>query len=264
MQRSKLTIVATMLVLICSNVVFGYDPMGPPRALLKPGQPSLGVDYIYSKMEIKMVGPFGRPDIDISDLELNKIYLNLGYGLADGWDVFGRLGVAVLDIDQGANRDNFTSLIGRSDGSLAIGIGTRVTCFEWDELSIGLLAQVSFVPFENFEGSPSTLFGSPGTMDSEINMTEVQIAVGPTWNCTEYLSIYGGPFIHFIDGRADLNVALGGNSFPDSVGIEQSTIFGGYIGATVLFCENPNISCNVEFMATEAGHALAIQLAISP
>ncbi len=264
MQRSKLTIVASMLILICSNVVFGYDPMGPPRALLKPGQPSLGVDYIYSKMEIKMVGAFGESDVDVKDMELNKIYLNLGYGLADGWDVFGRLGVAVLDIDQGANRDNFTSLIGRSDGSLAIGIGTRVTCFEWDELSIGMLAQVSFVPFENFEGSPGILFGSvPATIDAEINMTEVQIAVGPTWNCTDYLSIYGGPFIHIIDGRADL-VATNGSSIANSVGIEQSTIFGGYIGATVLFYENPNISCNVESMATEAGHALAIQLAISP
>ena len=105
-------------------------------------------------------------------------------------------------------------------------------------------------------------------LDTEIHMTEVQIALGPTWNCTERLSIYGGPFLHLIDGVADLTATVtypgGDSSGADSVGIEQSTIFGGYIGASMRFSEHPNIICNVEFQATEAGHALAIQLAISP
>ena len=172
--------------------------------------------------------------------------------------------MAVLDIDQGENIANASSMIGTSDPSLAIGAGTRVTFFEWEEISVGLLAQVSFVPYENFEGNPSTLFGSPATMDTEIHMTEVQIALGPTWNCTEYLSVYGGPFLHLIDGAADVNLTLGGSNFPDKVGIEQSTIFGGYIGASMRFSEHPNIICSIEFQATEAGHGLAIQLAISP
>ena len=264
MRKSLLTVVATILVLICSNVVLGFDPMGPPKALLEQGQPSLGLDYIYSKMEIKMAGAFGGSDIDVSDLELNKIYANFGYGLTDRWDVFGRLGVAVLDVDQGENIADVGSMIGTSDPSLAIGAGTRVTFCEWEEISLGMLAQVSFVPFENLDGSSSTVFTSPATMTSKIRMTEVQIAIGPTWNCTEYLSVYGGLFLHLIDGVADFNLTLEGSNFPDTVGIEQSTILGGYIGASMRFSEHPNIICNVEFQATEAGHALAIQLAISP
>ncbi len=212
-----------------------------------------------------MGGPFGLSEVDISDLEINKIYVNFGYGFTDRWEVFARLGTAVLDIDQGENIENFSSLIGSSDDlSLAIGAGTRVTFFEWENISVGLLAQVSFVPIENFDGNPGTLFGYPASLDTKIHMTEVQIALGPTWNCTERLSIYGGPFLHLIDGVADLNAIVSGVALADSVGIEQSTIFGGYIGASMRLFESPNINCNVEFQATEAGHALAIQLAISP
>ena len=266
MQRSKLTIVAAAVVLICSNVVLGFDPLGPPRALLGQGKPSVGVDYMYSKMEIKMEGFFGFPDMDVSDLEVNKLYANVGYGLTDRWDIFARLGGAVIDIDRGENITNPSSMIGTSDPSLAIGAGTRVTLFEWEQVCLGMLAQVSFTPYENFKGNPhSTLFASPATMQSEMHLTEVQIAFGPTWNCTEYLSVYGGPFLHLIDGNADLLViTTSSGSALARPSIEQSTILGGYIGATLRFSEHPNISCNFEFQITESGHALAIQIAISP
>ncbi|MCK4849764.1 MAG: hypothetical protein KAT11_00360 [Phycisphaerae bacterium] len=270
MRKNRLTIVATMLLLFCSNVVFGFDPMGPPKAMLAKGQPSFGLEYLYSKMQIEMGGPTFGPielsEVDIEDVEINKIYANFGYGFTDRWEVFARLGVAALDIDQGENIDNFTALIGNSDDlSLAIGAGTRATFFEWENISVGMLAQISFVPFENFNGnSGSQIGGVPATLDTEIHMTEVQIALGPTWNCTEYLSIYGGPFLHLIDGVADLTAIFDGFSLADSVGIEQSAIFGGYIGASVRLFESPNINCNVEFQATGHGYALAIQLAISP
>lgn len=266
MRKSLLTIVATVLVLICSNMVLGFDPMGPPRAMLKPGQPSIGLDYIYSNVEVKMGRPFGGSVMDVEGVEANKIYANLGYGLTDRWDIFGRLGVVVLDIDQGKNIVDPSSMIGRSELSLGIGAGTRATLFEWDELSLGLLGQVSFAAYESFDGNPSaTLYASPATMSTEINMTEVQIAFGPTWNCTEYLSVYGGPFMQFIDGTANMTVVttLNGTG-ADNVGFEQNTIFGGYVGATLRFSEQPNISCNVEFQANGNGYGLALQVVIAP
>ena len=266
MSKNPVIIVATMLVIFCSNVAFGFDPMGPPKAVLSKGQPSWGIEYLYGKMDIEAGAAFGLSEVDIKDIEINRIYGTVGYGFSNDLEIFARVGVAAADVDRGANTaDHFGALIGSSDFGLLIGGGARATLFTWKDISVGLLAQVSLVQLDDFDGNSGTLWGEPTSLSTELSMTEVQLAVGPTWNCTEDFSIYGGPFLHFIDGTADLTATTAGFSpLQDSVDISQRGVWGGYIGASMRFCESPNINCNVEFQATGAGYGAAIQLVITP
>ncbi len=256
MRKSPVIIVVIMLILSCSNTVFGFDPMGPPKAMLSKEEPGGRLEYLYGNMDIRAEDPGGSNWIDIEDMEINKIYANIGYGFADGWEIFARLGAAAVSVDESANMDNYGSLIGSSNFNFAIGGGARVTFFESKDISVGLLAQISHTGIDDFNSSSDLL---PG-LAFKLSMTEIQVAVGPTWNCTEWLSIYGGPFLHFIDGDISLNTTITG--WPAD--IEQDEILGGYIGANLRFSESPNINCNIEFQTTGAGYAVAIQLAISP
>ena len=266
MRKSPMIIVAIMLILVCSNVVFGFDPMGPPKAMLSKEEPAGRLEYVYSNMEIGSANPFGPKSVDIESIEINKIYANVGYGFADGWEIFGRLGAAAVSVDEDANIGNYGALIGNSKFNASVGAGARVTFYESKNLSVGLLAQISYTVIDDFSGNSGTLFDTPATLSTKLTMTEIQVAVGPTWHCTEWLSIYGGPFLHFIDGKVEMVGTFEGFSgtFPYSAGIDQREVLGGYIGANLRFSESPNINCNVEFQTTGSRYAVAIQLAISP
>jgi hypothetical protein len=73
--------------------------------------------------------------------------------------------------------------------------------------------------------------------NAEIKFSEVQIAIGPTWRMEDYLSIYGGPFLHYVNGDLDFSgrtVELGSTIDMVSTGdIEEKSQFGGYIGASL-------------------------------
>lgn len=266
MRKPPVIIVAITLIFCCSNVVFGFDPMGPPKATLSKEEPAGRLEYAYSRMDIASGNPFGIPSVDIEEMEFNKIYVNLGYGFTDGWEVFVRLGAASANVDEDTNIDNYGALIGTSNFNVAAGVGAKVTFYESKDFSVGLLAQVSYTVIDDFNGNDGILFDLPSTLSTKLEMMEVQVALGPTWNCTEWLSIYGGPFLHFIDGEIKMIGTHEGipGTFPYNTIIDQSNIFGGYVGANLRFSKSPNINCNIEFQATGAGYAAAIQLAISP
>ena len=54
-MRSKISLLCVVFVAtsFSSSLSFALDPMGPPAATLKQGQPSIGVEYSYSEMDIE-------------------------------------------------------------------------------------------------------------------------------------------------------------------------------------------------------------------
>ena len=110
LRKSIPTIIAAMLVLCCSNVAFGFDPMGPPKAGLSEGDGGWQVEYIYSQMDVKAGGALGLPGAVIKDMQMNKIYANFAYGINNQWEVFGRIGVADASIDRSKNITNLVHL----------------------------------------------------------------------------------------------------------------------------------------------------------
>jgi hypothetical protein len=259
MVMEKKLLVVLVVVGLCSTVALALDPMGPPTAGLKKGQWSAGADYSYSEMDLKWSNGKGRitgygsgdlPSVKIKNYEVNKMYANLGYGITDNWDAFLRLGGA-----DGRGKGTLLDETGKFDGDaeFAFGFGTRATIWEQSpELKWGGLAQVSWAKSEdkvtagNFSG------------DIEIDITEIQFAVGPSWTAMKGVSIYGGPFCQLIYGDADGKgtYAPTQTSLKASYDIREVSWFGGYIGAQVQLGENACV--NVEWMTTGDADAFGV------
>ena len=211
-------IVVTIMVLMCSQA-FGLTLMGPPKAELEQGQKSVGFNLSYSEMDLKV------DSVSLDDVESFAYLVNLGYGVSDEWDFFIRLGLT--DTEQ----EDFDS-----SAEFAYGFGTKATFSQQESVTWGGLLQILW------SEANDDILG----LDVEIDYYEIQIAFGPTYNVGG-ISIYGGPFLHFVDG--DFKVSGLG-----SADIEQESEFGGFVGAQFDLAENT--SCSVECQLT--GDAWAI------
>jgi len=208
------SVVLTVLALAGSSAL-ALAPMGPPTAGLKTGQFRVGIEYAYSDLDMELDGE------ELDGVTSNMIFGNLGYGIMDDWEAFVRLGVANADIEDG----DFSG-----DYGFAWGLGTKVTFLKQENLNWGALFQITWMNSED--------------EDVEIDAYDMQIAVGPTWKLSDTLSIYGGPFVHLIDGEVS-----DGNG-----DLEEDSAFGGYVGAEAALAENTSLFG--EFQFTGAGWAI--------
>jgi opacity protein-like surface antigen len=230
----KKLLVVLVVVGLCSTAALALDPMGPPTAGLKQGQVSAGLEYLYSDMDLRVEGS------DLKNVRMNKGYANLGYGIADNWEAFIRLGGAEADF----KTDEFEY---NGDIGFAYGFGTKVTLWEQSpELKWGGLFQMSWA---DLSGTAKEI-GGKGKEDVDLNAREMQIGVGPTWTPTKGLSIYGGPFVHFL--HADWN----GGANTGTADITEANSFGGWIGAQVEVTENLPVC--VEWQYTGTDNALGV------
>ncbi len=207
-KRVLLLVVALMVAGLWSSAAWALRPMGPPMAGLEQSQMSVGFDFSWSEMNLEVDGD------TVDDVESIAYLAKLGYGLADNWEAFIRLGIAGIDVDD----EGFSG-----DDQFAYGFGTKVTLAESDPLIWGGLFQMDWTKSED--------------EDVEIDAFEIQIAVGPTYQM-EGMSIFGGPFLSFVDGEV---------SGPDE-DLEQESEIGGYVGAQFDLAENA--SCYVEYQFT--------------
>jgi hypothetical protein len=95
-----------------------------------------------------------------------------------------------------------------------------------------------------------------------MDITQVQIAVGPTCRLTEQLSIYGGPFLHLVNGNLDDRFSEwtdeGLLTSHYSWNVQEDSILGAYIGAQVDLTDNCCFS--IECQLTSAAEAAAMGL----
>jgi hypothetical protein len=268
-MEKKIALFAVVITIVAASnsAVLALVPMGPPKALLGQDRWDIGIEYSHQSMDLEADGPVCEiivdpPDVippikgshNIEDLKLNIVMGRAGYGINDNWDAFVRLGLADAkgDIEQilpeTAVPDEFKGF----DGSFgfAWGFGTRATFWQGEELSWGGLFQITWL--EPDDGS-ITLLGDPEfSGDAEVDIREVQIAVGPTWRVDDKVRIYGGPFLHFVDGDLDISgrtVDMGTEILMEAEGdIEEESQFGGYVGAHLDVDENT--SCFIECQIT--------------
>lgn len=227
----KKVIVILVVVLCCSVPSFGLSFMGAPKAGLSQGQCRIGLDYSHSEMDLEFSAS-GVPS-ETLEVETDMLFANLGYGLADTWEGFVRLGVASIEIDE------FDG-----GGEFAYGFGTKATFIEQDAVSWGGLFQINW-----FEGDDSI-----DGVDVDIDVYEIQIAIGPTYEA-ENIRIYGGPFLHLFDGDGKIEAVLPFFGLINAdFDIEQESEIGGYVGTQIDIAENSNV--NIEFQFT--GDAWAV------
>jgi len=256
------------IVMMSCSTAFALDPIGPPAAGLRQGQLKNGIEYSHSTMDVKLLegdwieyfdGVFndsGRATpFTLKDFKTDKIYFNLGYGFTDNLDAFLRLGVTTADFGDSIWQDTEKF---DGDADLTIGAGIKATFYADDKLKIGGLLQASWAEYDGELNASH--WSTPDTV--EINMAQVQIAVGPTYELNDNVSIYGGPFWHYTFGNLDVEVneEIGGGILNSNFSwdIDDSSTFGAFVGTRIEI--NENTSFNIEYQHTADSDAFVAGL----
>ncbi|MHC4556968.1 MAG: hypothetical protein ACYTFW_07225 [Planctomycetota bacterium] len=261
---------AIMMVSLSGSTAFALDPMGPPAAGLKQGQVKAGVDYAYSKMDLELSEGTWIEFLDgayfdsgeatsftLKDFKVNRIYANLGYGAADNCELFLRLGGTGAEFDDSIWQDGEDF---ETDTDFTIGGGVKVTFLEAGDLKLGGLFQVNGAEFDGKLDAPHW----SASDFVEVDLVEAQIAVGATYTWADRISVYGGPFLHFVSGDLDdtfseVDAGSGGLLTSEYYWeVNEDSVFGGYIGAQLEFTEN--CSFNIEYQHTSAADAFGASL----
>lgn len=249
----KTVLLIVVVFALCSSAAFGIVPMGPPAAVLKEGQLSIGFDYGYSKADIDFAGEMDGVDAEgtFEDMRSNSLMGRLGYGLypyGGNWDAYLLFGAASAD------QNDFDGDYGFSGG-----FATKVTLFKGGNLSFGALYQMQWSRSRgSFTADPNVLFNisfpelEPGVvdLDAEVDWFEIQAATGPTYQMGG-LRIYGGPVLYYIDGDIEYDIADTDLSF--SIDFDEKVKFGRYAGIELNLGDNSYLY--FEYQATDDAEA---------
>ena len=270
MRNLLLGIFALVMVVFGDSSAFALDPMGPPTAGLEQGQFRAGVDYSYSKMDLELTDGTYVEYLDgilfdsgeatsfaLKDFKASKAYVNLGYGFADNCEGFLRVGGTKGEFDDSiwVDSEEFDS-----GNDLAVGGGLKATFFEEGDLKLGVLVQGSWAEHQGQLDSPN--WTGPDFVD--IDMVEVQMAAGASYTWEGIISVYGGPFFHFVSGDLEDTVGASVTGLGELLNseydweIEEDSTFGGYIGAQLEVAEG--CSFNVEYQFTAAANAFGASI----
>ncbi|MHC4544321.1 MAG: hypothetical protein ACYSYL_07305 [Planctomycetota bacterium] len=210
---------------------FGLSFMGAPKASLEQGQFGVGINYTISEMDLEFSA--SGVSSETEEAESDMLLVDIGYGITEQIEGFARVGVAKYEIEDWDGGNEF-----------AYGFGTKVTISEQDAITWGGLFQILWG-----EGD-DTVSG----IDIDVDAYEIQIALGPTYDA-ENVSIYGGPFLHLVDGDGKASgIIPGWGPASGTFDIEQESEIGGYVGTQIDITENSTV--NVEFQFT--GDAWAV------
>lgn len=239
-KKALLLAVVVVVVCLCSSAR-ALDPLGPPTAQLNQGQIRLGFEYFYETSEIQIDVDGENAAIKVKE---HMVTANIGYGISDSWEVFARLGAEVAG--EATIHPFGPGYEFEGDESFVYGGGTRATFYEQGKVKLGALFQMNWGDSDGdvkYEGS---------TDSAKIDTVEWGVAVGPSYQLNETVSLYGGPFLYFLDGDVEVD--------DDDVGdLEESSSAGGYFGVQVDLSEDT--SFNVEWLHTHDSDALAMMYA---
>lgn len=230
-----------LLILLClvfCSTAFGLDRIGKPKADLEQGQLSLGFDYSFSRENVEARGSLlGIPfKTRFEDVESNRYYANIGYGLTDWIQPFIRIGTADADYDD---------LEFNGSDQLAWGYGVKLTAYENESLSLGAIGQMSWINTDD----------AGVDWEADYEGYEIQIAAGPTLDMGGWF-LYGGAFYYILEGDYD-EKALG---LTLSADIEEDSNWGGFIGAELPII--PGFLLNVDYLIMDDAYAIGAGLVI--
>jgi hypothetical protein len=257
---------SVMVTAICASAAFGGAPLGPPVAGLDRGQFRAGAEYFYGEMDLDWDE---EPDMiggDVEDLATSAVFGSLGYGLTPRWEACVRLGAGSAELDMegysfalpeaaGDERLFLPDMTFDGDYELAWGFATKYTFWQQrDDLSWGVIFQMTWFDWDDrVAGSVAQTLAGAGeeftvggdyAMGIDLDCYDIKVALGPAWQATDRLCLYGGPFLHYVRGQMDVDfegsfavrdsegqlIDQTSVSLPDSGDLEQKSQFGGFAG----------------------------------
>jgi hypothetical protein len=277
-KRMALLAIILIVMALSSSVALALPPMGPPKALIGQDRWGVGIGVSHSQMDVDTFGksredpdgagwlPTSYAKHEIEDLTSNMVLGRLGYGAYETVDVFVCLGASDAQDDMteklatGGDGNKYTGL--DSSFGFAYGVGARATFWQEGDLVWGGLVQILWenpssgdIDLAPTDGDPAKLSG-----DMDLNLQEIQVAVGPTVKMDSF-SLYGGPFLHMVSGDLDVK-ASGIDSFSAlnrvdlSQDIRQDPQLGGFFG--VMGDADKDTFWYAEFQITGDGWGIGI------
>jgi len=227
----------TVLMVFCAaGQAFALTPLGPPRAGLKKKQHNLGFLFSRSEMDLEVSG-YGLTE-ELSDTESNMYLVRAGYGISNDCELYSIIGISDISSEEF-----------EGDNEVAWGFGSKLTLVKGDPVTWGGIFQLCHISSEGDVSGYVPGFGVQ-TIGVDVQFFDIQIAFGPTYT-KEAFSIYGGPFLHFVDGDLE-GSALGETVTFD---IEQKSEFGGYVGAQFDLAKSSSLF--IEYQMTGDASAIA-------
>ena len=255
--------------LVASTAV-ALDPMGPPVAGLAEGQLKVGIDYSHSTMDLELDNGTWSELLDgvpldagegvpftIKNFKAYRTYANIGIGATDAVEAFVRVGGTSGRFGDSVWQDSEEF---ESSTDFAAGGGVKATFYDDGALRVGGLIQGSWAEYNGTLSAPQWFASDRVEMD----LTQVQIAVGGAYTWDERFTLYGGPFVHFLSGDFDdtfsvVDATTGGLLTSNyNWEIDEDSVFGGYVGAQLELSDN--CSFNIEYQSTGAADAVALSL----
>lgn len=271
-RTRKVCYLSLMLVMagLGGSTTMALDPMGPPASALRRGDYKVTLDYAFGQMDLDLAqgrwterldgAPYNAGpanSITIEDFEAHRVYAGLGYGIFENWDVFVRLGGANATFGDSiweAGEDF------EGDNDLAVGAGIKATFYTTDRLRFGGLLQGSYAAYDgklDASGWPSSDF-------IEATISEAQLALGATYLWTQRVSVYAGPFVHYMMGDFEDTFTVYNDDLNGLINtifsweIDNGLAYGGYLGAQIVL--GRNCLFNVEYQQTSDANTIGMGL----
>jgi len=227
----------SVIVVVCgllSSSAQALTPFGVPAATLEQDQFAVGFGFSQSTMDVE-VSALGFQAI-AKDADVDTYMANLIFGAHKDWE---------FQIDLGVSNSEYAGY--SSNGDFAGGFLVRTTAWQDDKFKLGSVVAVHF-----YEASTSGFDFGVDWQETD-KWTEVQVAIGPSYDFGS-LCLYGGPFLHIIDGTGEYSE----NGFSFSGDIEQEDMFGGFVGVT--FEPGDQAIFGIEYQKTGSADALAFSV----
>jgi hypothetical protein len=239
-------VIALVQLIAGNNNAYGLNLMGPPRSTLQEGQCAIGIEGGYSQMDLESYGEVteiqsvlgsetiipGTTQYKIENLKSVTASARLDINVLENMDLFIRIGAtdATDEITEVQATDKYKDFDGNFGFSW--GAGGRATFYKEGNTTWGGNFQVNWVNpgSSDITNEIDTNF----TGNAEISYWEAQLGIGPTVEIDD-VRIYGGPFLHFINGDLDINGNTSSGitqiSTKTSQTIREKSQVGGFLGA---------------------------------
>lgn len=223
-----------IMVFCAAGQAFALTPIGPTVATLKQGQFAAGLSLCSS--EVDMVAHGLGYTLTLKDQGVTTYMANLLFGIDENWELQIDLGVSDTEFEYGEQATDFTG-----------GFVLRTTFAKTDKVKWGGTSSVHWYSIKSggfYDGIP---------WQETDKWSEVQIAVGPTYTKDRWC-LYGGPFLHFINGDAKGTV----DGVTISADFEEDSMFGGFIGARMEIAKNTALG--IEYQMTGSAQAIGASI----
>ena len=113
------------------------------------------------------------------------------------------------------------------DADLFFGIGARTTVWDEDDWTVGAFAQADWAETDG------DIEGTGWAGDSSVEFVHIRVGAGPTYQLTDRIRVYGGPFWQIIDGDKDYDERMPAPGYAEEFDLESCSSYGGYVGAQI-------------------------------